>query len=263
MKLVLSDIDGTLVHSNEIITPEVTDMVSRLQQNGIQFTIATVRTYDAAQPFVKALDISIPYVINNGATIIHNGTCLYAKSLSIHPIADVLEYADSFGLTVAISDTHNEMPLSINDHVLEQQALGRMTKIFPREQLRDTAKTFQKVMIYDPARGPIIEEIYQRILPNAADYFVTHYPCQAVELAPKGCTKATGLQALSKIMNIAPHEILTCGDAINDIEMLKIAGIGVAVGNATTEVKNVADYVATHHWSAGVVEAVDKLLLCV
>ncbi len=90
---------------------------------------------------------------------------------------------------------------------------------------------------------------------------VTQAVPEYIEVLPPGASKGRGVQMLLDDLGIAPHEMLAIGDGENDLEMLQMAGVGVAMGNAKTTVKAVADYVASDNNHSGVAEAIEKFAL--
>ena len=91
-------------------------------------------------------------------------------------------------------------------------------------------------------------------------YQVIIYGDGGCEIIPAGCSKAEGMRELARRMGISPSQIMVLGDNANDVEMLKAAGIGVAVANGTEEAKACADYVCREAYTLGVAEAIDKLM---
>ena len=90
------------------------------------------------------------------------------------------------------------------------------------------------------------------------EYGFTRYTNKSVEIVNKDSTKASALRILAQHLEIDLKDIMAIGDHQNDIETLTEAGIGVAVGNATDEAKNSADFVAEGRCIDGVAEAVEK-----
>ena len=82
-----------------------------------------------------------------------------------------------------------------------------------------------------------------------------------MEIVAAGCSKATGVEELVRYMNCTKEEVMAIGDHTNDIEVLQLAGLGVAVANAVPEVKAVADHVTEAERSEGVIEAIQKFIL--
>ena len=110
------------------------------------------------------------------------------------------------------------------------------------------------------------KEVLDRITPQIPDelfeaYNVIRSVDFMLEFMKKGCSKATGLEKLSKYLNIKKEEIIAIGDAQNDIEMIEYAGVGVAMGNANDEIKNIADFVTKSNEEDGVSYVIDKFII--
>jgi phosphoglycolate phosphatase (TIGR01487 family) len=105
------------------------------------------------------------------------------------------------------------------------------------------------------ARTVPVEEVKQILQDHPVKVIDTGY---AIHLQAPGIDKGTALEALAQEMNMVPADFLAVGDSLNDIQMLKKAGIGVTVANAHPDVKAVAEFVAKKEYGNGFVEAIDK-----
>ena len=92
------------------------------------------------------------------------------------------------------------------------------------------------------------------------DFYVVRSQKYLIEVLTKGVNKAFGLEKLAQKLNIQSSEIAAIGDAANDIEMLEYAGLAIAMGNASEEVKAIADIVTDTNENNGVIKAIDKLI---
>lgn len=263
IKLVVSDIDGTLVDRTERIPPELTAAVRKCRDAGIVFALATGRTTELTEPFVRTLGIDAPCVEANGAYILRGGECLAEHGFSAAPIREILERADRLDMTVTLASTQYERAVRETDYVRYHQSLGnRFRTLLPFSAIDWEADHFQKIMIMDEARSGNIQEIRDRLEPFSGQYWITTFSDKAVELGPKGCNKATGMEELAALLGVGLNQVMACGDYRNDLEMITRAGYGVAVGNALPEIKEAADYVASKPYALGVVEAMEALCFC-
>ena len=108
-----------------------------------------------------------------------------------------------------------------------------------------------------------LEELLQSRLPGKLQVHVLHPPRYVgffLEISPAGVTKWSAIQRLAKAWGIEDSEICAVGDDVNDIPMIRAAGLGVAMGNALPEVKAAADRIAPGHDDDGLVEVVNWLL---
>lgn len=260
IKLIVSDIDGTLVDRTERIPPELISAVRRCQDAGIVFALATGRTAEMAEPFVKVLGIDAPCIEANGAYILRGEECLLEHGFSIAPVENILRRADELGMTVTLSNTRWERAVRETDYVRYHKTMGsRFKQSLPFEAIDWKRDSFQKVMIMDEARSGQIEEIRTLLRPFETVYWITTFSDKAVELGPKGCNKATGMKELAALLGVDIANVMACGDYRNDYEMIQQAGYGVAVNNALPELKEIAQYVSQRPYALGVVEAIETL----
>ena len=260
IKLIVSDVDGTLVNSSENIISELIETVKECQDRGILFGLATGRTFELAQPFVSTLNIAGPCVEANGAYIIQQGKCLIEHGFSLEPVKDILLDAHNQGLTVTISDIFEERAFQETDYVRQHKAFGgRFKRLLPPDTIDWANDRFHKVMVMDENLTGKVEVVREALKQFSDQYWVTTYSNRAVELGPKGCNKATGVKELAGMLGIDIKNVMACGDYLNDLEMISSVGYGVAVGNAHESVKQAAAYVAKGTYASGVVEAIHEL----
>ena len=262
IKLIVSDIDGTLVDASEQLPEVFKEAVRKCQAAGILFAFATGRTRELTEPFVKALGIEIPCVEANGAYILQGDHCLVEHGFSLAPVKDILYRAHREGLTLTIADTRFERATRETDYVKEHQKFGgRFREPICLDAIDWERDRFHKVMIMDEHRTGRIES-YRQALEHFSDrYWITTYSDRAVELGPLNCNKATGMKDLAACLGIPVEQVMACGDFSNDAEMIAQAGVGVAVGNASDQIKALADYVAAAPYALGVVEAIEAIAL--
>ena len=133
------------------------------------------------------------------------------------------------------------------------------------EPLGDTEATWDqkvhKVYIVDDERRGIIGEITEKMRQLDGDFSFFQYQQYSMEIVAKGCSKASGMKTLLEYLNIKPEEVMAIGDHTNDVEVIKSAGLGVAVANAQPELKEIADYVTSKERAEGVREAINKFVL--
>ena len=100
-------------------------------------------------------------------------------------------------------------------------------------------------------------DVYKR----QGEYSFFQYQQFSMEIVAEGCSKASGLKTLLDYLKVAPGEVMAIGDHTNDIEVLSMVGMGVAVANAQEEVKKIANYVTEKERAEGVEEAIRKFVL--
>lgn len=259
IRLIATDIDGTLIDDTERIPQQLIDIVQKAQQRGIHFAVATGRTKELAAEIVKTLGVTGPYVAANGACIFEGENCIYSQGFQAYSVLDILRQADLEGLTVTFSNEYTERAVRRTDYVQNHQKMGkRFQTDISFEETDWRAERFQKIMIMDENRTGKIKMYQSLIKKYNKEYSITAYSDVAIELGPPGCNKAAGLRKLTELLGLHMGQVMACGDFLNDLEMIQEAGIGVAVANAAGELKEKADYVAQKAYCYGVIEAIEK-----
>ena len=262
VKLIVCDVDGTLIDHSETVIPELIQIVDQCRKEHIYFSLASGRTKELIEDIRLKLHVTEPYIAANGACLFVDDTCVLMKGFCADPIRDIISDANRAGLTVTCSDAYQERALSVTDYVAEHRKLGnRFKQLLDFHAVDWKEQKFVKIMFMDEHRTGKIERIRKALKPYSSQYWITTYSDVAVELGPVQCNKATGVRELAGLMGIGMEEVMACGDFTNDLEMIREAGIGVAVANANEILKSSADYVATSACACGVIEAVKKFCL--
>lgn len=261
IKLVVSDIDGTLVDQTEALREPAFEVVRLLRSQGVLFSLATGRVQGMAEAYAQALGVTVPYVTTNGAALIHQGRALKRWRVPLGPLERVIREADARGLSVIYSPDGYERVLRETPFILSQQkAFRRYFDVQPLSPADYAHGEIEKLCLMDDDRTGAIEEIERlaRQLPETYGY--TRYGLRAVEIVRSGRSKASGIRDLARCLHIPMSDVMVIGDDENDLEMLAAAGVGATVCNALPKVKDQADYVAEASHAAGVLEAVRRFL---
>ena len=259
IKLIVTDVDGTIVDKDEILHDEMIAYVKRLREKQLAFTIATGRAAGLAADYVKQLGIDIPFIACNGGNIVEKGEVILKRTIPLKGLRKVLETADGMGMSLLYSIDGVEYAYKETDYVTDQQKKYNRywnPSVFSEEEWENLEldKVIVMAAVRDGSIG-IIEELCKELPPP---FGYKRYADKSIDILNCKSTKEDGVRRLAKLLNLSMDEILFAGDDLNDIEVIKEAGVGVAVGNAQKAVKEAADYVAGENCYLGVMEAVDK-----
>jgi hypothetical protein len=273
-RLLALDIDGTLVNSRDELTPATHAAVRRALQAGIHVALVTGRRYSRSLALVDHLELDGPLVTASGALIKHprghrtlfqaefRPDLLRAMLLTIAMAGyDSVLYTDSFAegfdfycprLEVVVPELAEFYRLNAG----VGRAWAKLVESPPPGVFALFAMGTQSQMtaLGDQLSGAWPDELQIHVLRSPR---YTGWMC---EIAPAGVSKWSGVQHLAASAGIAIAEICAVGDDVNDIPMIRGAGLGVAMGNALPEVKAAADRIAPGHDSDGLVTVVDWLL---
>lgn len=266
-KLIAVDLDGTLVRSDQSISPRTIDTLVQVQQSGVKMAVASGRPTFGTAHVADALRLADfgGYVMSyNGGEIYDWGTKtrLHAQTLDEDIIPYIYMYAREHGMPImtyigkeVVSEVEN------NEYINYSVMRNRMTL----RKVEDFVATAQGVgivkciIVGDPTLLPALEIEMQETLKGKAGVFRSE-PF-FLEIVPVGIDKAKGLSILLNKIGMQPSELIAFGDGYNDIPMLQFAGLGVAMGNAAEKIQKAADMVAQSNDDDGIAVLLEKLIL--
>lgn len=262
-KLVVTDMDGTLLDRRQKIVPANLEAIDRFIKSGGFFTLATGRTEYSTIRFLTELNINAPAILYNGGCIFDfPANCFISERFldidTIRAINEVLkDYADVN--PIFFIDTNRPLVRSVNriisDYMLKDgvicktlAAFDQMLELFVRKVL----------VIGEPV---LLKAMAQEVNGKFSDKFI-NFVCSEenyLEFLPSGISKGTALKFLASYLGIPLNQTIAIGDNLNDLELLEAAGIGVAVANAHPRIKEVADYISPLSNEEGAVtEAINR-----
>lgn len=265
IRLIASDVDGTLLSSQGIITKENIDAIHAAQEKGIVFAIASGRFPENVYVRMHQYGIHCPIIGVNGCHITdENLRTIHTSSMPPQAAREVMDVlfdakADFFMFNEhSLCTSHAGMPhhseVSSPDEI---KALGFRYFHGKEEMLSSVNMPVQKYYICEGTRGdPLWKRLEQ--IPGIA---LTQSGDHNIEVIPAGVDKATGVAALADHYHIPLSQVMTLGDHENDIPMLAAAGWGVAMGNGTANAKAAARYTTKTNDENGLAHAIRCLAL--
>ena len=275
IKLVAMDLDGTLFNRNGKITPNTIQELNRVAANGVHTVISTGRPFNGL-PFEQIKDTTITYALTtNGASVykIEGKECLYENGMDMDTIMPILDWILAREIHIDIyMDGRGFTPIRCRENLgrldvpesLRRYMLATRT---PVEDLvgyvGDCGQKIQKINLnfYPQPDGTFLhrDETLQFLKANASIEVVCG-GFNNFEISKAGVTKREGLEFLAHYLDTDLEHTMAMGDSENDLSMINAAGIGVAMGNASDDVKAVADYITTTNNEDGVGEAIKKYI---
>ena len=263
-RLIAIDLDGTLLTPapRKLITPHTHDVLCKSVALGVTIVIATGQTLQVLRQVCADLPLSTPQIIENGAVVANfaDGSILYEQPFPQEYIVPVLDTLRSFGFYRAYH-THDCVYV---DRDTPRARTWYRPPIAPPVEMEDVASLYPLPCIKIVAVGEAetlrekrlaLEKIF------AGKLYVTQSSFDLIEFLHPDVSKGNALKVIAANLGIAPEEVVAIGDNHNDIGMLRFAGLGVAMGNATDEVKAAADYVTLSNAEEGVAAVIEKLVL--
>jgi Cof subfamily protein (haloacid dehalogenase superfamily) len=258
VKLVVCDLDGTLIGSDEVLSKKAVDMAERLRAENIGFSLATGRSDYLTAGYAGQLGLSIPHITCNGAALVFRGRRLSSRLMPAAPLRDLVTEADALNLSIVYSINGEESVWRDTPWILGfRRRFNRYHRVHQFTDQEWRTLILDKILIYDGKDCGAINIIETRCKALAPAYTFTRYIDHSVEIVNGTVSKAAGLIDLVNALGISIEDVLAIGDHQNDIEMIIHAGYGAAVGNATGDLKAAADYVCGADMVEGVIEAVN------
>lgn len=256
-KLILCDIDGTLIDRTQEITLAFAELKALIAEHHLCFSLASARSLELQQMYLDALDIKGPVLINNGAGARENGRALWDEFLPPLCVKDAILEADRRDMAIFFCWGDTETVYRHNAYIQREiDEYNRYNHFYIPLKSEWPSLKLERVMITDPEKEGRVDEIIPFLEPWKEQLQIVRNDARHLDIMKKGVTKGGSIRRLARYLQIELEDIMAIGDGINDIEMIQMAGIGVAVGNACPELKRVADYVCTKENTGGVIEAV-------
>ncbi len=259
IKLIALDLDGTLENSQHVITPRTQAAVAAAQAQGMTVIIATGKTYYSGRQAREKLGLSTPSVHAQGLMVYAgDGSILYERDLSAEILREVVDAAAQFDADVIAYSRGRTLATERNAHtsVLEKYGEPPLTVV---ADLLD-APAQKLIAVADPAQIVRLRAVLAEQLAERASLVQANLT-NMLEILPIGASKGDGVQRVLDHLGLDSAEMLAIGDGENDIEMLQMAAIGVAMGNAGQHVKDSADFVTASNDEDGVALAIEKFVL--
>ena len=267
IKLIAIDMDGTLLNSKKELLEETKQYFKNFHNKNTEtlLVLCTGRPETGIRPYLKDLG----YLEENHYIISQNGASIYESQTGKHvmdafvdstAIQKWIELGKKHGISVMGAGvdyyySFDEEPTEWMEFDVKLVS-GKLKRIPTKESLNID---FYKILLMGDEEQ--LNE-FETFIPQEwrDEFYVVRSQKYLVEVLTKGVNKAFGLEKLAAALNIDPCEIAAIGDAANDIEMLEYAGLAIAMGNGSEEVKAIANIVTDTNENNGVIKVIDKLI---
>ncbi|MCG7402027.1 MULTISPECIES: HAD family hydrolase [Caballeronia] len=262
-ELVVTDCDGTLLYTDKALGQPAIDAVRRLKEAGVRFTVASSRPGKGMRHIVEALDVDMPYASYNGGSLVRPGTC---DLLSSHKLPrDVVQTS-----LEALASANVDAWVFINDAwyltnpegtyvPLETRTVGYEGVLVTRFDDVDLGEVDKIVgSTADTALLARVESSVQKQLEGRghAARSQTYY----LDITSLEANKGTAVRELAQLANVPLERVAVLGDMGNDVAMFEIAGVSIAMGQASDSVQRRASLVSKSNDEDGFAVGIDALL---
>lgn len=263
--LIVSDFDGTLIDDRQRILPEVRTEIERYVSSGGIFAVCTGRMLSSILPQVRSLGLKGLVIGYQGTVIadITTGKIIKCGGMEYCDVVDVCKCLEELGYDInvycdeKIYTTYSEDNPYLNKYeeiigVKAVHVCGKMS-----DYVYEHKMYCQKVLsIVSEIKR---EELYTELSNRIGDRFdVTCSATVLVEISPIGDNKGEALKFLANHYNIPIEKTIAVGDNLNDLSMITVAGLGIAVGNAAAPLKNAAKFISVSNNEGALAQIIKK-----
>jgi len=266
-KLLILDIDGTIVTLGIKVSPRLIKTVKEVQKKGILVTLITGRMFRTSLPFVKQLNITLPIICYQGALIKNPLTqeLLFHEPLPFDLAKQLIEIAKKEGvhLNIYLNDvlymTRPKIPEAFEYLKIEKQNKKTNYRYINLATYKLPGSPTKLIMISNKKHIDRIEKRLNRLFKNQIT--TTRGFPNFLDFLKFGVSKGQGLRIVADYLGIKKKEIISIGDYYNDISMFQESGFPIAVKNAPSLVKKSALFVTDSVEKDGAAKAIEKFLL--
>ena len=287
-KLVAIDLDGTLLNSYGEVTENTKEEIKKAVDKGIEVVLASGRPISSVEDLANDICANHYIISGNGAIVydLRKEKVIYDRFLSKEQILNIVKICEENSIYYNIYTENEVLTKSLNYNTLfyhsenthkqeeKRTNINIITDVY-EYILRKNDKKYLKVTVCDQSQivfGSIIKKLRmiddidvldvshmsRKLIKSGTEEILVEY-CYT-EITNKNVNKWTALEFIIEKMNIKKEEVVAIGDNINDKEMIENAGLGIAMGNSTDEIRNIAKKVVGTNNEEGVCEAFRKYI---
>ncbi|HLQ39348.1 MAG TPA: Cof-type HAD-IIB family hydrolase [Tetragenococcus sp.] len=284
LQLIASDMDGTMLNEQMVISDYNVSAIKHAQEKGINFIVSTGRAFKEVKPLLDQAGVSCPLITMNGALVMDQdgktisstplsdqlaqkiilllkkaglyfevitteGVCSDDKAARIENFANLLESIDA--------TTPYKLAVSLASARMELMDINYVDDYY--DLISDPHIQIFKIVVFSSSGPEELKEVREEIAKNKS-LVITSSGSNNIEINHFKAQKGLALQSYADSLNIPMDNVMTMGDNNNDLSMIKIAGISYAMGNATKEIKLAANHLTSKNTDNGAGKAIEEQL---
>jgi hypothetical protein len=263
IRMLIADVDGTLVTREKVLTPRTVQAVGALREAGILFGVTSGRPPRGMKMLTKTLGLTTTVAAFNGGMFVKPDltTVIEQRTIPNHIGRSVVDYLESSGLDVWVYRGSEWYVTKLDAYRVDREQSNVQfapTKIADARAVLDGAVKIVGVSPDEPLVAGCEWELRQRLSTDASAARSQPY---YLDITHPDANKGQVVRLASKRLKIPLAQIAVIGDQPNDVLMFAVAGTSIAMGNASVEVRRTARYVTTSNEEEGFANAVDRYVL--
>ena len=285
-KLVVIDLDGTMLNSYGVVTNETKEVIKKVEKQGVEVVVASGRPIDSIKEIAKEIESKNYFIAGNGAIIydIKNDEIIYEKTLSKEKVLEIIKICEDNSISYNIYTENEILATSLKYNVLyyhkenlkkeesKKTKINLVKNMYEYIQNKEDVK-FLKITICDESKAvfnSIIRKIKEikdievleishmsrkTIKQGTEEFEISYY---YTEISAGDVDKWNAIEFLMEKLKMKIEEIMTIGDNLNDRKMIENAGLGVAMGQSTPAILELADEVTSSNDEEGISKILQK-----
>lgn len=258
IKLIVADLDGTLLKSDKSLDDNIKDVISG---QDYKFTIASGRSMVLVKKFISELNIDLPYITNNGAEIYQSNACVKQYSIPDEEVRFILKQVQEFDLECHANAENCIYTMGKIDLILPfRKRFEGVLPIVDNASIHEVcANTINKIMCIDKDLNKVQE------FANKINLYCEHVHCERAEgnafvMVNRQASKGLALKNLLKLLHISSEEVVVFGDNYNDVSMFEAVKYSVCMENADKDIKDKATFICSSNDLNGVSDFIQKYI---
>ena len=285
-KLVVIDLDGTMLNSYGVVTNETKEVIKKVEKQGVEVVIASGRPIDSIKEIAKEIESKNYFIAGNGAIIydIKNDEIIYEKTLSKEKVLEIIKICEDNSISYNIYTENEILATSLKYNVLyyhkenlkkeesKKTKINLVKNMYEYIQNKEDVK-FLKITICDESKAVFnsiirkikeikdievleISHVSRKTIKQGTEEFEISY--YYTEISAGDVDKWNAIEFLMEKLKMKIEEIMTIGDNLNDRKMIENAGLGVAMGQSTPAILELADEVTSSNDEEGISKILQK-----
>ena len=261
IRLVVSDVDGTLVDKQKQLTAATGAAVARLDEAGIPFTIISARPRSGMMPVADTLGIDRPMGAFNGGTVFtRDGKVIERHIIEAEVARGMVTLAGDSAVDIWVFADDRWYATSGEGHHVDSERVSSNQEPVIVDDVTDLLDDADKITFVSDDE-PVLRDLFDRAGDFTPRATIVQSQTYYLDVTAVAANKGDGVTALATAADIPLEAVAAIGDQANDIPMLERVGLAIAMGNAPDAVQSIADEVTRGNDADGVAHAIDALIL--
>lgn len=258
VKLIVSDMDGTLLDSNHELSNEFWTVFKELKKRNILFSVASGRQYQNLLEIFKTIRKDMLFVAENGALVVKDGKELLIDILENEIVEECIKLSrENLGINIVLCGKKTAYIETIQSDFIKE-----VSKYYSKYKLVDNLNNVKekilKIALYN--QNDVEKECLPHLVKYRDNFNIISSSKYWIDIMNKSTNKGNAVSIIQELYNIDNSEIMAFGDYLNDLEMLENCKYSYAMENAHPKIKEISNYITGSNNDNSVIKVIKKYL---